>query len=132
MDDGPRNKVSYCLEIPGIELDYGFKVEAFTLRDLIAYLEAHPLDKVFDRGICNAHSYRGNYYDLAFEPGKNIKVRQMLELANLCANREFEGYKGGWFTMGAYTSVYLAFYGHSYGITLSELVMEGMRIYDQL
>lgn len=39
-----------------------------TLGEIIAYLKTFPPDRVIANGFTHAHSYRGYYEDLAFEP----------------------------------------------------------------
>lgn len=81
------------------------------LRDLIKFLEARDPAKVVPLGFSEPHSYRGDYYDLAFEPTADVTVGSMLECARFALGQTFQGYKGGDFTMREYTSVHLAHYG---------------------
>lgn len=130
----PKNEetaVYHALEIPGVEVEYDLSTitEGFTLDTLIEYLREFPADEKFSIGLCNAHSWRGIYAELAFEPCRNVTAGQMLILAESCLDREFQGYKGGWFTMSGYTDVHIDYIGRAYGSRLSRLMMEGMRTY---
>lgn len=78
---------------------------------LIEFLEALCPDYVLPLGIKKAHSYRGYYDRLAFEPAVNVTARQCLECARAALNAEFRGYKGGWYRMTKTTPVYLAEWG---------------------
>lgn len=82
-----------------------------SLQDLIDALREADPDAVLRRGFRHPHSYRGHYERLAFEPAGNVPVREMLRDAESALGQTFEGYKGGDFKMGPYTSVYLAEYG---------------------
>jgi hypothetical protein len=84
-----------------------------TLGEIISYLSGLPLDMVVKQGFTNAHSYRGYYEDLAFEPAPNVTVRQMLQCAKDALGRKFQGYKGGEYAMGEHTDCWLAEYGSS-------------------
>jgi hypothetical protein len=82
-----------------------------TLGKLIAALEAMP-QGTHVANLRDAHSYRGYYSDLAFEPA--MGTRPAAELLAECRNamgRVFEGYKGGDFVMGETTPVWVACYG---------------------
>ena len=93
-----------------------------TLGKLIAGLDAAPdnCDVVFDYveySPGDPHSYRGYYSDLAFELVETkTTVKEFLALCiNECIDATFEGYKGGDFTMGADTPLWLSEYGTSAG-----------------
>jgi hypothetical protein len=94
------------------------------LGQLIAVLKADPdPDRVLPIGFANPHSYRGIYADLAFEPAKNVTVRSMFEAARSALGNTYEGYKGGDFTMNAYTEVWFSEYGTT-GETLGETFLQ--------
>lgn len=82
-----------------------------TLGELITALEAEDPARILPVGFANAHSYRGFYEDLAFEPVADITVREMLEHVRGALGQTFEGWKGGDFTMVAYTDCWLAVRG---------------------
>lgn len=86
-----------------------------TLGGLIAALEGAGDTPVrFDRGgsPTKPHSYRGYYSDLCFEStDKPVKASRLLEGARTSVGRTFEGYKGGDFTMGEDTPLWVAPYG---------------------
>lgn len=91
------------------------------LIELIKYLENLPQNLVLPRCFDpkSAHSYRGYYRELAFEPGNNVTVAELLTGARACIGATFGGYKGGEYTMDGYTEVNLANYG-SCGETIGE------------
>jgi hypothetical protein len=77
------------------------------LKDLIERLEKEP-NKFLKVGFQHAHSWRGSYECLAFEPCEGAKVSDMLYEAKNALGKTFEGWKGGDFVMGESTEVYLA------------------------
>lgn len=81
------------------------------LEELIDFLEKQDQSAVCELGFCNAHSYRGIYAELAFEPANNVTVAAMLKCAKDAEGETFEGYKGGRYTMTALTEVHIAKYG---------------------
>jgi len=79
-----------------------------TLGELIDTLSrCNPATHVL-LGFGNPHSYRGCYEELAFEPVEDTTVGAMLACATEALGSTYQGYKGGDFTMTAYTSVWLA------------------------
>lgn len=78
------------------------------LSDLISALEALPPDAVVAKGFANPHSYRGHYAQLAFEPEADTTVAAMLDAARSAVGEAYEGWKGGDYTMGFGTTVFLA------------------------
>ena len=63
-------------------------------------------------GLCEPHSYRGYYSDLAFELcNEKRTVAEVLAMAKDCMGETFEGYKGGNFDMNLSTPVWVADYG---------------------
>ena len=82
-----------------------------TLGKLIAALEVMQSNALI-QGINSPHSYRGYYFDLAFETDdKPMEVREVLKMCKDAMGQVFEGYKGGDFVMGALTPVWIAGYG---------------------
>lgn len=81
------------------------------LKELIEYLEACDPEVVVPVGFNNPHSYRGYYECLAFEPAPNVTIGSMLADARSALGQTYTGYKGGEYTMGEYTDVYLAEWG---------------------
>lgn len=81
------------------------------LKELIEALEAADQSHVCEMGFAHPHSYRGYYDQLAFEPARNVRVADMLDCAREALGATYEGYKGGDYTMGEYTDVWLAKYG---------------------
>lgn len=95
------------------------------LAEYIAWLEMQNEDFIMPVGFTNAHSYRGYYRDLAFEPRYDLTIKQMLSEAKAALDQTFEGYKGGDFTMGKYTEVWFAEYGET-GDTISKLLLDAI------
>ena len=79
-----------------------------TLGELIEELKRHDRNKIVPMGFHHPHSYRGYYDQLAFEPARNITVGEMLNCAQEALNTTYPGWKGGDFTMGESTEVWLA------------------------
>ena len=62
-------------------------------------------------GIGECMSYRGYYADLSFEPTDKIcTVEEVLPKAEAALGNTYEGYKGGDFTMGEDTPLWIAHY----------------------
>lgn len=80
-----------------------------TLGELIAELEKLPPTAVV--GLGNAHSYRGYYNDLAFEPKEGATAAELLAEARSCIGRTFTGYKGGEYVMEEYTDCWCSPWG---------------------
>lgn len=96
-----------------------------TLGELIEFLETKDLDKIVPLGFYNPHSYRGNYYDLAFEPKENVTVGQMLASARDAGGKTYNGWKGGEYKMDEYTDVWLAEQG-STGESIGPILLRYM------
>jgi hypothetical protein len=104
--------------------------EHLGLADLITRLEreheAHP-GKHVRTGFHRAQSYRGYYHDLAFEIAHDVTVTAMLDTARQALGATFQGWKGGDYTMGEYTQVWLipepGDCGESLGAVLLELLL---------
>jgi hypothetical protein len=78
------------------------------LKDLIETLRKYPDDQVVPMGFTSAHSYRGIYSDLAFEPVANTTIGDMRREAEGAVGETFQGWKGGDYVMGEFTDVWLA------------------------
>ena len=96
------------------------------LGDIITTLEAADPNQVVRHGFHNPHSYRGDYYDLAFEPAENITVADMLEAARSAVGATYEGWKGGEFRMTEADWCWLSEEGSASGETISPLLLEFM------
>jgi len=81
-----------------------------TLGGLIADLEKLPQDARVT-GLGDMASYRGYYSDLAIDPSGDRTVADLLAEAKSCMGKVFEGYKGGDFTMGENTPLFVAEWG---------------------
>lgn len=77
------------------------------LKDMIAA----DGDKVWRIGLGEAHSWRGDYSQLAFEPVFDTTTQRMLDEAIECIGKEFTGYKGGDYVMRAETPCWIDNYG---------------------
>ncbi len=82
-----------------------------TLDELIQFLEAMPGEMRVDNGLGEAHSYRGWYDCLAFEPCGSRTVAEILSDAPAARGQTFRGYKGGEYLMGGNTPVFIAMWG---------------------
>jgi hypothetical protein len=81
-----------------------------TLGELIAELEKFRPETYVGYGLCNPHSYRGYYDELAFEPAATT-VGEMLQMARGALGATYQGWKGGQFQMGANTPCHIAVEG---------------------
>lgn len=95
------------------------------LKELIAFLEKQNPAQVVPVGFHRPHSYRGYYDQLAFEPKRSVTIGSMLKCAQQAIGQTFEGYKGGDYTMGEHTDVYLAEYG-STGEQIGQILLAYM------
>lgn len=85
------------------------------LGDIIEALKAADPERSIRWGFGAPRSYRRDYSEVAFEPVEHTTVGEMLAHAESALGREFEGYKGGAYTMSAYTYAYIARWGESGG-----------------
>lgn len=82
-----------------------------TLGKLIEVLEKMPGDAQVDN-LCNRHSYRGYYSDLAFSRGAGTRpASELLQECRDVMGRTLQGYKGGDFTMSESTPMWVAEWG---------------------
>jgi hypothetical protein len=92
---------------------------------LIEILEkCHP-GRPCKYGFAMPHSYRGDYFCLAFRPKRNQLVGEMLTAAKSALGAIYTGWKGGEYEMNQYTEVFLADQGKC-GIELNEVVLAVM------
>ena len=84
-----------------------------TLSELIERLEKADPKTVVRNGFSTAHSYRGYYEDLAFEPDTYVTVEHMLTCAKAALGKTYCGWKGGEFRMHEYTTVWVAEHGRT-------------------
>lgn len=91
---------------------------------LIARLEREDPARILPIGFAEPHSYRGDYYDVAFEPRRNIAIGDMLTAARSALGATFEGYKGGDFTMSEHADCWIANYGDSSDNQIGPLLLE--------
>lgn len=81
-----------------------------TLGSLITRLEELNFNNAVIK-LGSVHSYRGHYCDLAFESAGENKISDLLQDCKNAMGQEFRGYRGGDFTMGVNTPVWVAYYG---------------------
>lgn len=72
-----------------------------------------PQDVEVMFGFTCAHSYRGYYDQVAFEPATSITVAHMAAEVERALTEPFEGYKGGTFTYNNFTPCWLSEWGHA-------------------
>lgn len=80
--------------------------------DLIKQLEEYNPDTVVPSGFGAPHSYRGDYYSVAFEPVEVTTIGEMLEHAKSALGATFTGCKGGEYAMDRYSDCGIAAYGY--------------------
>lgn len=102
-----------------------------TLGYIISVFSRFPADKVLPVGFSNPHSYRGDYYCLAFEPKENVTVEDSLTALKSALGQTYEGYKGGEYTMDDYSRVYLAEYGNE-GDEVGRMLLNAILGFDLL
>lgn len=85
---------------------------------LIEVLKRLPAD--LPVGLGRAHSYRGYYDQLSFEPMEGVTAAQALAEAQAAVGRTFTGYKGGEYTMDEHTDCWVSPWGASNDVTVGE------------
>lgn len=83
-----------------------------TLKELIEFLESMDPDAYVQYGFGSAHSDRGYYEHLAFDPQPNT-FGNMLQIAKEALGLEFTGYKGGDYLATEKTIVKIGRWGES-------------------
>ena len=103
-----------------------------TLGKMIVILERMPPQTIIrtadGRSLGRAHSYRGYYADLAFEPvqGSEQNAAELATVCRLTLGKSFEGYKGGFFWMNKDTPLWISSYGESSGEAIIGLGEDGV------
>ena len=71
-------------------------------------------------------SYRGNYADLAigFKHWKEVTVAELLADCKDAIGNDFEGYKGGIYTMRGDSRLWVANYGESSGTVIKKIKLD--------
>ena len=82
------------------------------LGQYISLLEKYDPNKKIKKGLGNPHSWRGSYYELAFEPVEDTTIGNMLDDAKSAVGKYMTGYKGGSFFMTEDTPINIDFYGN--------------------
>lgn len=100
----------------------------FTLDELIARLREEPdQTKRLKVGFRHPHSYRGDYYEVAFEAAQDVTVGEMLAAAESALGATYQGWKGGDYTMTGYAGVWLVpGEGCSSGETIGAVLLDLM------
>lgn len=78
-------------------------------------------DRKVPKGFTKAHSWRGVYAELAFEPANDVTVASMLKCAEDAIGPTFEGWKGGDYTYTRDTEIHISIEGESHDY-LGEIV----------
>jgi hypothetical protein len=106
------NPLQQMVDGYGAQLQRERSQSQMTLGQLIDVLEAMPPDQPV-AGLCEPHSYRGYYCDLAFECVLGGRMASdVLTMCQECMGEVFTGWKGGEFQMGRNTPIWVAFEGH--------------------
>lgn len=84
-----------------------------TLRELITELKTYDPKTLLPMGLGSPHSYRGFFDQLGFAPVRNTTIGKMLEEAEGCVGKSFQGYKGGNYKMEHDTDVWMSTWGDS-------------------
>ncbi len=96
-----------------------------TLGALIDALEAMPPDATV-ANLADPMSYRGYYCDLAFARSDGTRpATDLLRDCRAAMGEVFEGYKGGDYTMGARTPLWVSDYGTASGLRLMAVRADG-------
>lgn len=99
-----------------------------TLHELITRLEQEDPARLIPVGFGNPHSYRGYYDECAFELRRSVSIREMLTDARSAVGATYQGWKGGDYTMDAYTECWLVTEqgdcGESLGALLLDLLLQ--------
>ncbi len=90
------------------------------LLDLIHLLEQEDPTTIIKEGFDEEYSYRGYYQDLGVQSARNVSIQTMLTILKRAVDNTYEGWKGGDFTMGKYTDVFLTPGPGDTGIELSQ------------
>jgi len=94
------------------------------LEQLISRLEAIPNKNATVRwGFGEPHCSRGDYSEVAFDPAQNVTIQSMLDHARSALGSTYEGWKGGEFTMHAYTECWIEKHGNWDGNGISDYLI---------
>lgn len=86
------------------------QIGQYDLGDLIDRLEGEEDKSTTLRiGFHHPHSFRGSYYDLAFEIRYNMTIQQILDEAKSAVESTYQNIKGGKYTMHLYTNVWIVY-----------------------
>jgi hypothetical protein len=139
MEDKQDVMMKLTMQAVGYQIVQEYNAEPIrTLGEVILLLKMQPQENIvqldFD-GRCDVfslHSYRGYYQYLALgynnkldKQMPNNTVSQMLEMFESAQGRRFTGYKGGEFLMHSKTIVFVANYGDSTSIMLTDIKTVG-------
>lgn len=100
--------------------------EQLSLGEIVARLKTEDPDRVLPVGFAKPHSYRGDYYEVAFEIRRNITVGAMLAAAESAIDATFQGWKGGDYKMSDYSCAWLVAEEGDCGETIGAVSLELM------
>jgi hypothetical protein len=90
-----------------------------SLKEIISVLESYDPSLTISPAFGTPHSWRGSYDELGFKPVESATVGDMLANAQSAVNQQFEGYKGGLYTMDETTPCHISEYSKYPGIPIS-------------
>lgn len=96
------------------------------LIDIINALSHMDPDEVVRYGFdpTQAHSYRGDYRQLAFPPDTNVMVKTMVAGLKGAIGKTFEGWKGGEFEMDENVHVFISNIGEGSGDEIGQTILK--------
>lgn len=95
-----------------------------TLGEIIARLEQEDPARLLPLGFANPHSYRGDYFELAFEPVRDVTVGEVLAEARFAVGATFQGWKGGDYTMNELSDCWISEHGASSDNKIGPLLLD--------
>lgn len=95
-----------------------------SLGGIIARLEQEDPNRVLSIGFAEPHSFRGDYWQLAFEPRQNIRVGDVLEAARSAVGATYWGWKGGEYTMSESSTCWISYAGEGSDNCIGPLLLE--------
>ena len=95
------------------------------IKRLAPVAESHPdavIRHAFDPD--TAHSWRGDYFKLSFDPAENVRLADMVAALFDAIGETYDGYKGGEYTMHETTAVYMDEWGTCSGNAIGSHLVE--------
>ena len=90
-----------------------------SLKNIISVLDSYDPSLTISPSFGTPHSWRGSYDELAFKPVESATIGDMLANAQSAVNQQFDGYKGGLYTMYETVPCHIAEYSEYPGIPIS-------------